>query len=289
MPSENLHMSVGIFDKGAAAFNPVSVVEVEDATDHADLGMVDMAAHHAVHAAHRGFTGHGLLEAGDIFDRILHFVFEPSRQRPIGQAETLAQREQRIVEAQRHAIGPVADMGEPFGIGDHPVEAIAMQHPKPLAVGAVMDGLMDDLDAAELDPTEDLAPSIIAGKLIVIAGHEDDAGAGIDLAQDFGHHLVLCFGPVPAALELPAIDNVADQIERVAVVMGQKVGQRFGLAARRSKMGVGNKDGAMAREAAGVGNGLSYPGKRWNTGSQEYFRTSKCRPSGDLQPLRVAR
>ena len=32
-PAENLQMSAGIFDKGAAAFNPVSVVEVEDAAD----------------------------------------------------------------------------------------------------------------------------------------------------------------------------------------------------------------------------------------------------------------
>ncbi len=30
---QNLQISVGIFDKGAAAFNPVSVIEVENAAD----------------------------------------------------------------------------------------------------------------------------------------------------------------------------------------------------------------------------------------------------------------
>ena len=30
---KNLHISVGIFDKGSAAFNPVSVVEIEDIVD----------------------------------------------------------------------------------------------------------------------------------------------------------------------------------------------------------------------------------------------------------------
>ena len=128
-PAKNLHISAGIFDKGAAAFNPVSVVEVKDAADLADFGMVDMAAHHPVHAAHFGFARHDLLEAGDVFDRVLDLVLQPGRQRPIGQAQLLAHREQQVVQPQRHAIGPVADMGQPFGIGDHAVEAVAMQHP----------------------------------------------------------------------------------------------------------------------------------------------------------------
>ena len=44
-------MSAGIFDKGGAAFNPVSVVEVKDAADPADFGLMDVAADHAVDAA----------------------------------------------------------------------------------------------------------------------------------------------------------------------------------------------------------------------------------------------
>jgi hypothetical protein len=62
-PAKNLHISAGIFDKGAAAFNPVSVVEVEDIADLADFGMVDMAAHHPVDAAGCGLARHDLLEA----------------------------------------------------------------------------------------------------------------------------------------------------------------------------------------------------------------------------------
>src|ERR1700761_6088503 len=50
-PAQNLHITAGIFDKGAAAFNPVSVVEVKDVADHADFSLVDMAANNPVHAA----------------------------------------------------------------------------------------------------------------------------------------------------------------------------------------------------------------------------------------------
>ena len=50
-PAKNLQISAGIFDKGGAAFNPVSVVEVEDIADLADLRLMDMAAHDAVDTA----------------------------------------------------------------------------------------------------------------------------------------------------------------------------------------------------------------------------------------------
>src|SRR5215468_8645261 len=62
-PAKNLHMPVGIFDKGATAFNPISVVEIKHIADPADFGMMDMAAHHAVHAALLGLMRHDLLEA----------------------------------------------------------------------------------------------------------------------------------------------------------------------------------------------------------------------------------
>jgi hypothetical protein len=78
-PAKNLHISLGIFDKGAAAFNPVSVIEIEDATDRADFGMMDMAAYHPVHAAHFGFPSHDFFKARDIFHGILHLVLEEGR------------------------------------------------------------------------------------------------------------------------------------------------------------------------------------------------------------------
>src|SRR5476651_962757 len=96
-PAKNLHISAGIFDKGAAAFNPVSVVEVKDIADHADFGMVDMAANHAIGAAGPGFRRHQLFKGRDIFDRVLDLVLEPGRQRPIGQAQCAARLEQQIV------------------------------------------------------------------------------------------------------------------------------------------------------------------------------------------------
>jgi hypothetical protein len=70
---------VGIFDKGGAAFNPVSVIEIEDVSDLANLCMMDVAANHPVDAAFVGFQRHHFLEAADIFHGVLDLVLEPGR------------------------------------------------------------------------------------------------------------------------------------------------------------------------------------------------------------------
>jgi hypothetical protein len=68
----------------------------------------------------------------------------------------------------------------------------------------------------------------------VIARHEDHAGAFVDLAQDLVNDLAMRLRPKPAALEGPAIDDVADQEQRVAGVLAQEVEQQVRLAAAPS-------------------------------------------------------
>src|SRR6185437_4970600 len=70
----------------------------------------------------------------------------------------------------------------------------------------------------------------------------DDSGAGVDLAQDLVHDLAMGLGPEPAALELPAVDDVADEIERLAGVSLQEVEQKLRLAAAGPQMDIGNED-----------------------------------------------
>ena len=42
--------------------------------------------------------------------------------------------------------------------------------------------------------------------------------------------------------QLPAVDDVADQIDRVGIVIAQEVEQAFGLAAARAEMNIGNEE-----------------------------------------------
>src|SRR5580692_884315 len=112
-PAKNLQMSVGIFDKGSAAFNPVPIIGIENSADLADRGVMDMAANRAVEAARAHFARHRLLETANIFDCVLHLVFQPCRQRPIGKVETAAHGGEYVIDLERQPIGAVAKMREP--------------------------------------------------------------------------------------------------------------------------------------------------------------------------------
>ena len=52
--------------------------------------------------------------------------------------------------------------------------------------------------------------------------------------------------PVPAFFEAPAVDDIADQIEIVAIVIDEKIMEQFGLAAARAKMDIGNPNCAVS-------------------------------------------
>src|SRR5215469_4181439 len=73
-PVEDLEAPVGMLDQRRAALHPVAVVAVEHVVEPPDLGLVDMAADHAVDLAPAGFFGQRHLEIVDI----LHGVLDPA-------------------------------------------------------------------------------------------------------------------------------------------------------------------------------------------------------------------
>ena len=54
-------------------------------------------------------------------------------------------------------------------------------------------------------------------ELVVVAGNEDHPRALADLAQQLLDDVVVGLRPVPVALELPAVDDVADQEQVLAL------------------------------------------------------------------------
>ncbi len=95
-----------------------------------------------------------------------------------------------------------------------------------------------DVDSAEGQAEE------LPHRLVVVAGDVSDARALARLAQDLLDHVVVVLVPEPAALQLPAVDDVAYEIQVAAVGVAQEIEQARGLAARRTKVDVGNEDGA---------------------------------------------
>ncbi len=98
-----------------------------------------------------------------------------------------------------------------------------------------MDRGFHHFDAAEMRAV------IFAQKLVVTTRQIDDAGALARLAQKLLHHVVVILRPIPAGLQLPAVDDVADQIDHLGIVAAQEVEKAISLAAARAEVNVGNE------------------------------------------------
>ncbi|NJZ82794.1 hypothetical protein GO280_01406 [Ralstonia solanacearum] len=244
-PVDDLQLALHRFDQRREALDPVAVVAVELAVDLADLGLVDVPADHAVAAAPARLVGHHALERVDVVDRVLHLVLQVLRQRPVRESQPHADAVEMPVHRQDQRVQRVAHVGEPARVLHHAVEQVAVHHPQALAGGGHVDGVLGHLDVAEVQAVE------LARHLIVVAGDEHHAGALARAAQHLLHHVVVRLRPVPAAAQLPAVDDIADEVQRVGRVVLEEIQQEVGLAARRAEVDVRQPDGAIAVDFLG--------------------------------------
>ena len=104
------------------------------------------------------------------------------------------------------------------------VEFVAMNDKVALAVGCGMDRLSFDLDPAEGQAEE------LSGEFIVVAGDEHHPRAAPDFAQQLLNDVVMRLRPIPACAESPAVNDVADEVDRVGLHMAQHVQDEMRLA-----------------------------------------------------------
>ena len=95
-----------------------------------------------------------------------------------------------------------------------------------------------DLDVA-VDPTE------VDHELVVISRDVDYMRALASFAQNFLDHVVVLLRPLNPATQRPNIDEVAHDIERIKIVLAQKVQQSSGVAAARTQVRIGDPPGAI--------------------------------------------
>ena len=69
-------------------------------------------------------------------------------------------------------------------------------------------------------------------------------------AQQLLHHVVVRLRPIPGRAQRPAVDDVADEIDRLGVVMAEEIEQPVGLAAARAEVHVGDEQ--RAKPSRGV-------------------------------------
>ena len=120
---------------------------------------------------------------------------------------------------------------------DH-IELVAVDDEQPPSVGRRVDIGGAHLDAAEM------RAEVVAQEFVVVAGQVDDAGALARLSQQLLRDVVMRLRPMPVPAEPPAVDDVADQVDRLGVVVAEKIEEEVRLAATRTQMHIGNEQGA---------------------------------------------
>ena len=122
---------------------------------------------------------------------------------------------------------------------DNIVEQVAMDDPEAFAIGGDVNMIILDRDITEVEP------GVLACRLVMIAWYVDYACAVPRLAEQLLDHVIMLLWPVEALLELPAVDDVPDEVERIASRVFQEVKKVLGSGPGRSKVGVRYPDGTV--------------------------------------------
>ena len=196
--------------------------------------MVDVAAHHAIGAAPPRLARDRDLEVRHIADRALDLELQVLRQAPVREAQPRTRLVEPAVDLECQLVGHVAGIGQPLRTLDDPVEEVAVGDPQAPAIGGDMDAIVHDVDATEV------VTDVAACELVVVAGHEDHARALARLAQQLLHDVVVGLRPVPAAPQLPSVDDVAHEVQGLAARGAQELQQRACLTSGRAQVQVGD-------------------------------------------------
>ncbi len=114
-----------------------------------------------------------------------------------------------------------------------------MQHHQPAAVGGIVEGGAADFDPAEVQAGE------LAEHLIMIARDIDDPGPAMRALQNAPDDVIVRGRPVELLLQPPAINDVADQVHRLAVGVVEEVDQQLGIAPLGAEVDIADPDRAI--------------------------------------------
>ena len=134
-------------------------------------------------------------------------------------------------------IANVARERQPLHVLDNGVEFVAVYDQNSFAGRRDVDGVSLDVDVS-------VRAAEISDHLVVITRDVDDARALSGFAQDFLNDVVMGLRPVTAAAHRPDVDQIADDVEVLKLVISKKVDQHTGVRAASAEMHVGNPGSA---------------------------------------------
>ncbi len=85
----------------------------------------------------------------------------------------------------------------------------------------------------------------------MIARDVNSARAFARFAQNFLNDVIMLLRPINSAPQLPDIDQIADNIKRLELVLAQEIEQRAGITAARAQVHVGYPRCAHTADSTG--------------------------------------
>src|SRR5215468_3894072 len=104
-------------------------------------------------------------------------------------------------------------------------------------IGSRVHGLVAELDSSERERRE------VTSKRIVVARDVDDRRPLAYLAQDLLHDVVVRLRPEPAPAQLPAVDDVTDEVELLRLGVAQEIEKEQRLTGRAPEVQIRDPDG----------------------------------------------
>lgn len=209
-------------------FDPVAGVEVGDGAvfGHQDfvLGLVDVAADHAVVAVLQGIFGGDLLKVADVFDRGFDAVFDLFGERHLFAPQALQAPVDEVVDPDEEVVTRAADLCQPLGALYAGIKYVAVEKPDFFAVGGFDHKPVLQVEIAEAGVGK------LAQQLVVIAREVIDRHVAGDDLDDLLDDLHVLLGPVALA-KLPNVDDVAIEDQRARLNAAQVAHQFAGAAA----------------------------------------------------------
>ena len=224
-----------MLDERRTVLDPVAAVRVDESAQVSDHRVVDVAADDAVDPAPQRRPDEDILEMPRAHHRVLDLLLEELRQGPVTEAKRGTKDIEQRAHPLRRAVGPVAEPCEPLPAAYDGVELVPVDDEKTPAVRVLVDRFLPDAYAPEAFPVERVH------ERIVVSRNVDDLHPLRHLQQS-ANDLVVRAQPSGAPSELPAVDDIAHEVEPFAPDRRKKRAQLLRPAPARSEVDVRKKD-----------------------------------------------
>lgn len=168
------------------------------------------------------------------------------RDRPVAKAKTSTDAVEVQVELKNPVVEARTDALENAIEIHEAVELVAVHHQKSPAIHGFMNCAFHQPDAAEIESHE------ILKELVMIPIDISDLGFLPVHSKEFLDHRVGIGVPEPATLQLPAVNDVADEIEMAALRLVKEVEKQLGLRVAASQVDIGNPNGVVFHPVDGT-------------------------------------